>query len=664
MFVTGGNGSSAPPAPTDRGRPRGRRRGHPSARTDLDVRDPEAVLAAIVEFGPDAIMHLADHHPTGTPTGGLGERCPSVRCHRSAPRPPVDRCHFGDRGTLRPRATFRVRCTITGAPRGAEESVTGVPGRSSCGPHCCTGTGSRRSSETWPIRSQGDRRCGSSPTRCAAPSMQMTGGRVRTAGQRSAGHTWAVPRRRARRLGPRRTGVGFARHLGLDELPFHSRAHRLGLAGSRPLRVALDSSRALGLGIDDSHRCARLDRALTLPVSSSRVGSGGRSRRRGPLRRPAPAGHRRRDVQAHRGSSGIGDDVERAPALDGFVSSTSSRYGGSSSSTSPSQDATTSNPSNVSTGSASTVNDGTCRSPRDRSRGLDADSRCGEPPAGIARDPGSAGEHRRRCDGAPRSAASLSGCHRRRRHHRRRGDGLARRRRAARTSMLVCVRRRPSTANGSVIAVESRSSRVALAQVAGVDCVGHRRSPLPRPHRSWIMRWLDLFEDRGCLNGGAGGHRLVGVAHHDRQVDQPGEHPTEATLGRARRPTSRARRPSACDRSESRASSRPHATPSSARSGETPHGSRRCAGRSGRRWHPDGSGCAHRRSRAAAEAAAAGRRRGPAGRIRRGRRRAGGRGVEHLGRVRGAHEREEPAGCVGEAGDLAGRIGRRRFARR
>ena len=198
---------------------------------------------------------------------------------------------------------------------------------------------------------------------------------------------------------------------------------------------------------------------------------------------------------------------------------------------------------------------------------------------------------------------------------------------------------------------------------------GSTNVPAPRPQAVATSSVAATEQRRGRLHARAGRDVLGRVRHEHRPARRGRRAPAgthagpraaadehEPAVGAARRPPASASRPS----------SRPHTTPSNAARASCC--ARDVGAQPGDRARSRRGGSARARRRSTARARRRRRRRRP---------RAPASSspcvvdaeqprdrIGHLRRVQRAHEREEAAGRVGEAGDRAGRVGGRRVAHR
>lgn len=221
---------------------------------DVDVRDVDAVAAMFAEFRPDAVIHLA-YRQTDWATNAVGSAnvahsCADVRARLIHLSTDVV---FGDRDG----AWFEADATCPVHEYGrskvvAEEAVSAVPDAVIVRTSLLYGDRDLAVTQqdvADAIAGRSSMRFFTDELRCpihaddvAAALLQLltdlrdVAGPLHVAGPETLSRAELAAR--------------YARHLGLDEraLPVAS-ATELGLAGSRPLRVVLDSSHARSLGI-------------------------------------------------------------------------------------------------------------------------------------------------------------------------------------------------------------------------------------------------------------------------------------------------------------------------------------------------------------------------------------------------------------------------------
>jgi dTDP-4-dehydrorhamnose reductase len=221
---------------------------------ELDIRDADAVWSAVHEIRPQAVIHLAYRQQDWT-TNAEGSRNVARACADAGTR----LVHlstdvvFGDRE--QPWVEGDVTCPVHDYGRSkvvAEEAVADVPGAVIVRTSLLYGD-----DDLAPIqRDVADAIAGRSSMRFFTDEHRcpVRADDVATAILLLASDLWDVsgPLHVAgpEALSRAQLAVHFARHLGLDEraVPTAS-ATELDLAGSRPLRVLLDSSYAHDLGI-------------------------------------------------------------------------------------------------------------------------------------------------------------------------------------------------------------------------------------------------------------------------------------------------------------------------------------------------------------------------------------------------------------------------------
>jgi dTDP-4-dehydrorhamnose reductase len=224
------------------------------ARADLDIREAAAVSAAMADFGPDAVIHLA-YRQTDWVTNAEGSANVASACAATGAR----LVHlstdvvFGDRGTAWTEADTPCPMHDYGRSKAeAEASVSALPDAVIVRTSLLYGdqdlaTIQRDVADS--IAGRSSMRFFTDEVRCPVHADDVADALIDLVGD-LCGVVGPLHVAGPQVLSRAELAIGFARHLGLDEhaVPLAS-ATELGLAGARPLRVMLDSSRADELGI-------------------------------------------------------------------------------------------------------------------------------------------------------------------------------------------------------------------------------------------------------------------------------------------------------------------------------------------------------------------------------------------------------------------------------